>query len=94
VSEIYLSDTEFGNVRDTYTEKADKIEADLQEYVDNVKSVIEEKNLQGRTADALMAFAEMAEESIKDELADIQFRHRAITSRFVDDLAEQDDTAF
>jgi len=94
MNELYLSDMEFENVRDTYTEKVDVIEEYLQAYIDNTKSVIQEKNLQGRTADALLEFAEIVEEIIKDELADILFRHRAITSKFIDDLAQQDDIVF
>lgn len=91
---LYFSDQEFGNVRDTYTAKVDKIEEDLRVYIDHTKSIVLEKNLQGRAADALLDFIETVEANIKDELADILSRHKAITGQFIEKLETQDETRF
>lgn len=88
---LCLLDKEYESVRDTYSAKVDTIEADLQSYINHTKSVISEGVLGGRSADALLDFIELVEQSIKDELSDILFRHKVITGQFVDNLAEADD---
>lgn len=94
MSELFLCDKEFEDVRDTYTAKVDSIEERLQAYINDTRAIIQEKAFEGQAADALLGFIELVEESIKDELSDILFRHKAITSQFVVDLAELDDTEF
>lgn len=94
MSELFISDAEFNSAYNSYTEKVDEIETALQVYLDCIKSIVCDNNLQGRTAGVLLEFAEMVEDSIKGELGDIIFRFRVITGRFLDDIATQDDVEF
>jgi hypothetical protein len=91
MGELHIYDSEFESVRDTYAAKVTEIEADLNNYVSGVKAIQQNKDLEGQTADKLVEFAELVEETIRGELDDIFVRYKAITSQYAEEVATNDD---
>lgn len=94
MGELHICDSEFASVRDAYAAKVTEIESDLEKYITSIKVIHQNKDLEGQVANKLLAFAELVEETINGELADIFNRYKTITNQYTDDIATSDDVEF
>lgn len=92
MADIFLADSEFETAHSSYLAKMENIEEKLDEYLKTLTQAVEEKNLQGKTADALLDFATITQERLALQIADIGFRFKLITAKLTEDVAAADDT--
>lgn len=88
-----LVDSEFETVCSEYEQKTQEIEAELQSYIEKIKAIVSEKELEGQTAEALQGFSELTEQTIKDRLERIGTRYKTIVSSFVENTETSDEVA-
>ncbi len=89
---IFLVDDEFDSVCTQYAKKTQEIEEQLQKYLENIKAIVSEKALEGESAQALLGFAEVVEQTTNKQVEEIGLRYKVIVSSFIENISTSDDT--
>ena len=94
MEDLRIVDREFLSVYDTYAKKAEEIDQVIKEYLAILKSIVEEEDIMGSTADALRAFTDIIEKALGTRLTAIMSDHKIATKRFMEEVISQDDILF